>query len=301
MKRLILAFILIPFLSHAEGQENAPLAASDDAANAKQASEICKSTLGKLPGKSLTKWSFACEKVQVLETCQSAKGVPIYHYEKSAQDDTKAKNILVFSLIHGDEVDAGTVAKLWMDRLENLEARNHWRIVPVLNPDGFENRTRTNANKVDINRNFPTKDWSVQALKLWKSQTNSNPRRFPGEVSASESETRCAMKHLEEFNPDFVVSVHTPLRVLDFDGPKVKKPNFDYLPWKTLGHFPGSLGRYMWHERSTPVLTMELKETLPARLDVLAKLQDIVGTLVDFENGKSKKEKSVTFAAPGTN
>jgi protein MpaA len=77
--------------------------------------------------------------------------------------------------------------------------------------------------------------------------------------------------------------VHTPLKVLDFDGPKVNFPKYDYLPWKSLGHFPGSLGRYMWFERQTPVLTTELKEDLPASLAPLEKLQDVIGTLVKLE------------------
>ena len=90
------------------------------------------------------------------------------------------------------------------------------------------------------------------------------------------------------FKPDFVVSVHMPLKVLDFDGPKVSPPKFDYLPWRSLGSYPGSLGRYMWLERRTPVLTMELKENLPPNLQPFEKLQDIIGTLVMLETGKVK-------------
>lgn len=236
----------------------------------------------------------ACAKVKVKEGCQSVKGSPIYHYDKMSSVAGKAQNVLVLSLIHGDETHAGAVSKLWMDRLEGMDPRNNWRVIPVLNPDGFAAKTRTNANNVDINRNFPTKDWETQALKLWKLQTSSNPRRFPGEKSASEPETNCVMEHIQEFKPDFVVSVHTPLKVLDFDGPKGVYPKYDYLPWKSLGHFPGSLGRYMWYERSTPVLTMELKEKLPSTLDTFNKLQDLIGTMVDLETGK-KPVKTVSF------
>ncbi|MGZ3798361.1 MAG: M14 family zinc carboxypeptidase, partial [Pseudobdellovibrionaceae bacterium] len=158
-----------------------------------------------------------------------------------------------------------------------------WRVVPVLNPDGVEAKTRTNAHNIDLNRNFPTKDWEQQAKIYWQKQTKSNPRRNPGDTAGSEVETKCALKHLEEFKPDFIVSVHTPLKVLDFDGPKVAFPKYDYLPWKSLGHFPGSLGRYMWFERRTPVLTTELREDLPATLAPLEKLQDVIGTLVKIE------------------
>ncbi len=89
------------------------------------------------------------------------------------------------------------------------------------------------------------------------------------------------------------------MKVLDFDGPKIKTPpKFDYLPWKSLGNYPGSLGRYMWMERSTPVLTMELKENLPPNLSPFEKLQDIIGTLVKLDTKKDDKQTAGTSAKP---
>jgi hypothetical protein len=265
--------------------------------------ELCKDWMSKLP-KSADKaavdsMAAICAKVQVLDGCTSVDGIPLFHYDKASVKPSSAKKVLVFSLIHGDETHAGTVAKLWMENLEKIDPRNNWRVVPILNPDGFLLKTRTNAHQVDINRNFPTKDWEELATSVWKTTTKSNPRRFPGAKSASEPETLCALKHIQDFKPDFVVSIHTPLKVLDFDGPHVKFPEYDYLPWKSLGHFPGSLGRYMWFERQTPVLTMELKEALPKQMNTFLKLQDVIGTLVDFEKNKipkGKEGKSVSFA-----
>ncbi|MBX3040019.1 MAG: DUF2817 domain-containing protein [Bdellovibrionaceae bacterium] len=226
----------------------------------------------------------ACAKTVHAAECVSAEGTPIYHYDKAGVSK-EPKKVLVFSLIHGDETPAGSVGRYWMERLETIDPRNSWRVVPVLNPDGVKRKTRTNANKIDLNRNFPTKDWSESALALWRSKTSSNPRRYPGEVGGSEPEVKCALHHIEEFKPDFIVSIHTPLRVLDFDGPNLKKkPNFDYLPWKSLGTFPGSLGRYMWFERQTPVLTMELEDQLPGSYRPFESLQDIIGSLTALES-----------------
>lgn len=246
-------------------------------------SKKCMESLKTFPGKVDTSLlQKACDKVQIDEGCTSVQGRPIFHYEKFASN-VAAKKVLVFSLIHGDETHAGTVGRYWMERLESFDPRNSWRVIPILNPDGVIAKTRTNANSVDLNRNFPTKDWDQLAKVYWAKQTKANPRRNPGDVAGSEIETKCALKHLEEFKPDFVVSVHTPLKVLDFDGPKVTFPKYDYLPWKSLGHFPGSLGRYMWFERQTPVLTTELREDLPSSLAPLEKLQDVIGTLVKIE------------------
>ncbi len=221
-----------------------------------------------------------CEKVQQSEGCKSSKAEPIFHADYKSQIEG-AKKILVVSLIHGDETNAGSVGRYWMERLQKIDPRNSWRVIPVANPDGTNNKTRTNANGVDINRNFPTFDWSTDAIKYWEKYTKKNTRRFPGFAAGGESETKCIMKHLEDFKPDFVVSIHTPLNVLDFDGPKLaKKFGYSYLPFKSLGNFPGSLGRYLWVERQTPVLTTELKSQLPNSALPFEQLQDVVGALV---------------------
>ncbi len=255
-----------------------------------QIADLCEKSLSKFPGKMDAKVLHdACAKVNILPNCQSVNGTPIYHYDR-AGTSKKPASILVLSLIHGDEGPAGSVGRFWMERLETIAPRNNWRVVPILNPDGVARKTRTNANKVDINRNFPTTDWTEKAHMFWKKDAKSSPRRFPGNIAASEPETLCALKHLEDFKPDFVVAIHTPLKVLDYDGPKVKPPKYDYLPWKSLGHYPGSLGRYMWFERQVPVLTMELKEDLPSNNEPWLKLQDVIGVLVGLEE-MSKKEK----------
>lgn len=258
-----------------------------------QISEICTKSLSVFSGKTDAKvLKSACEKVEILPGCESVKGTPIFHYNKKG-DTKKPANVLVISLIHGDETPAGSVGRFWMERLESISPRNNWRVLPILNPDGLELKTRTNANKIDLNRNFPTADWNEKAKKYWESDAKSNPRRFPGETPASEPELKCALKHIEDFKPDFIVSIHTPLKVLDYDGPKVKPPKFDYLPWKSLGTYPGSLGRYMWYERKTPVLTMELREDLPNSNDPWLKLQDIIGVLVGLENMTDKDKAAV--------
>jgi protein MpaA len=255
--------------------------------------ELCMKDLRPFPGKIDEKaFKSACEKVSHFPNCKSVKGHPIYHYDKKGDHKTHQK-ILVFSLIHGDETPAGSVGRFWMERLENITPRNTWRVLPMLNPDGVKEKTRTNANKVDINRNFPTKDWQKDALNYWKKETKSNPRRYPGEMGASEPETQCALQHIEDFKPDFIVSIHTPLTVLDYDGPKISPPKQGYLPWKNLGHFPGSLGRYMWFERKVPVLTMELKEELPSSTQPLVQLQDIIGFLVSLDLTPDQSQKKI--------
>lgn len=249
-----------------------------------------KSLSGPVDEKAL---SSACQKVQVLDGCQSVEGRPIFHYDRQGTQE-KPQRILAKSLIHGDEIPSGSVGRAWMARLETIDPRNTWRVIPVANPDGFKRKTRFNSRGVDLNRNFPTDDWEVQALNYWKQRQKSDPRRYPGSGPASEPETKCLVKHFEEFKPDFIISIHTPLGVLDFDGPKLKNPpQFSPLPWISLGNFPGSLGRYMWKDHNVPVLTIELKGQKDLKtLEEFDRLQDISGTVaIQWDKLKSKESK----------
>lgn len=261
--------------------------------------DYCRKSLSVLPGTSLkeSELSAICSKVEVHENCYSQEKRPIFHYEKPGRDPKKAKRILTLSLIHGDEGPSGTVSRSWMNRLENIDSRNTWRVIPVANPDGFKMKTRMNINGVDINRNFPSEDWEESALNHWRVKKKSDPRKFPGNSPASELETQCLIDHIKDFNPDFIISVHTPYGVLDFDGPRMNFPAFKPLPWISLGNYPGSLGRYMWVNNEVPVLTIELKGDRGInKLEMFDKLQDISGTvaiqatkIIDSNSDKARK------------
>lgn len=255
---------------------------------------LCIESSKRMPGRyDKESLNQACQKVVALPGCQSEKGVPIFHYENEVSKTKKKnpKNILVISLIHGDELDSGSISRRWMSRLETINSRNRWRIIPVANPDGWAKKTRVNARGVDINRNFPSKDWQSLAIKLWETKKNRDPRRNPGPKAASESETRCLLKHLDDFKPDFVIAIHTPYGVLDYDGPDVALPRFKDIPWVRLGTFPGSLGRYMWVDKDVPVLTVELKNSqIVNMMRKIDRLQDISGT-VAIRTKKAQLEK----------
>ena len=87
--------------------------------------------------------------------------------------------------IHGDEI---TPVKFCFDILSHIKANQELYqnrtvvVAPLVNPDSFFKKrpTRTNARKVDINRNFPTKDWPLKALKYWSTRYAKDPRRYPG-------------------------------------------------------------------------------------------------------------------------
>jgi hypothetical protein len=183
--------------------------------------------------------------------------------------DPKKRRVLVIGSIHGDEITSVSLTFRWLEILKSIPKdsilnQNYFMVIPLLNPDGYYKRprTRANANGVDLNRNFNTENWNTHALRYWQIKTKKDPRRFPGNAPASEPETKIVQKLIDEFKPEFIISIHAPYGLIDYDGkvefPKIKKP----MLVKRLGTFPGSLGQYAGIEKNIPVVTLELKNSM---------------------------------------
>jgi len=201
-------------------------------------------------------------------------------------DESKAKEerseiTLILCGVHGDEI---TPIKFCFDIMNHLDQHPmlyQGRLVvvaPIVNPDSFfkSRPTRTNARKIDINRNFPTNDWNRDARRLWATRYRKDPRRYPGEKSLSEPEVVFQVNLIKRYSPDKIISVHAPLTLLDYDGPKElqakgeagkegatelliqmsKKAN-DYKI-TNYPFFPGSLGNWAGNELNIPTYTLEL-------------------------------------------
>jgi murein peptide amidase A len=181
--------------------------------------------------------------------------------------------VLVVGAIHGDEASSASVALHWIALAEKAPADPaqviHWRFIPVLNPDGVLMRPprRTNANGVDLNRNFPTPNWQRDAAAYWERRTGKDPRRWPGHKPVSEPETQFLQQQMQSFQPDLIVSIHAPYGVLDFDGPSVPPSRLGRLYLDQLGIFPGSLGHYGGVHKGVPVVTIELPNAMRTPLD----------------------------------
>ncbi|HVO65882.1 MAG TPA: M14 family murein peptide amidase A [Syntrophales bacterium] len=193
---------------------------------------------------------------------------------------SKKDCILFLGAVHGDELSTVYVLLKFAHYIKDNSSlfKNKCIIIaPLVNPDGFFSKPaqRVNANGIDINRNFPTRDWSAEALRQWEGKYNGNRRYYPGKKPGSEQETLFQIALIKRFKPQKILSVHSPLGFYDFDGPSSDLDSFEHWlekisrdtnhPLKKYGYFPGSLGNYAGHERDIFTLTLELPSSDPCK------------------------------------
>ena len=272
--------VVLAFAAHAESVKPAALTNVKKPVN-----QWCTPLVNRLPKISLVQ----CQN-SALEAsgAVSQKGFPLLIRDIPAnnnQDSLAHKQpirILLIGGIHGDEKTASAIVFKWLDKFRTPSFANefHWKIAPVVNPDGLlaSKSTRVNANGVDLNRNFPTPNWLNEAPQYWRKKTQSDPRRFPGKAPLSEPESRWIFNQMEQFQPDVIISVHAPFGVLDFDGSGTPPTKFGRLMFNRVGVYPGSLGNYGGVHKDIPVVTIELpnSQQMPSEAEVARIWQDML-------------------------
>jgi len=173
------------------------------------------------------------------------------------------KTILIIGVTHGDEPQGKFLIENYLETIRDNEQKsnpkNRLLLIPCLNPDGFELETRQNANEIDINRNFPTKNWVREPFAS---------EYFGGEEAASEIETKFLMEVIDEYKPDVILTLHAPYKVVNYDGPAKEIAEkiseiIDYPAQGDIGYpTPGSFGTYAGVERNIPTITLELDEEI---------------------------------------
>jgi murein peptide amidase A len=227
----------------------------------------CREFAGRLPNLPAR----LCEQAQLQPgAARSVRGTPLYLRDVAAAD--ARLRVLVVGAIHGDELSSASLAFHWIGLAASGDALPwpvYWRFIPVLNPDGALARPprRTNANGVDLNRNFPTPDWEREAAAYWQQRTRKDPRRWPGPRPLSEPESRFLHRQMAVFRPNLIVAIHAPYGVLDFDGPSVPPSRLGRLYLDQVGIFPGSLGHYGGVHKGVPVVTIELPNAMRTPLE----------------------------------
>ena len=122
--------------------------------------------------------------------------------------------MLIHAGIHGEEPETTYALSRALRQL--AEPPEHCAVVLAANPDGITRGTRGNARGVDLNRNFPSKDWRPGTVTHRSTiQDTSEVLLSTGEEPLSEPETRALLALIRDLEPRAVVALHAPLECID--------------------------------------------------------------------------------------
>jgi predicted deacylase len=166
------------------------------------------------------------------------------------------RRVLFIGGIHGDEAEGAYSTTQLPEAFAaaGLADVATLTILEDANPDGRAAGTRTNANGVDINRNFPAKNFDT-----------TNP--LYGSSPLSQPESRAVYDAIDRVRPDLVLVAHSWVgrQFLNYDGPaRALAEQFSTLSGleveesTSFAPTPGSLGSYVGRDRGIPILTIEL-------------------------------------------
>ena len=191
--------------------------------------------------------------LKTVKTAKTKENNTIELYE--TQNKSYDKTILIIGVFHGEEPQGEFLIDEYL-KLDLSNIKNNLYFIPCLNPDGKFVNKRQNANGIDLNRNFPTKNWRI----------TENPEYFGGTTAGSETETKFMIEVLNDYKFDMILSIHAPFKIVNYDGPAenlAKKISeiTGYPVQADIGYpTPGSFGNYAGVERQIPTVTLELDE-----------------------------------------
>ena len=116
--------------------------------------------------------------------------------------------IIFVGTTHGDEKSSTTLLNGWIDYLEtnynSIPTHRTIVVIPNLNPDGYAMSRRTNANNVDLNRNFPANNWK-SGVTMPDQSYNANGG---GSAPLSEPESSALANYVLGQSPRLVLTYH---------------------------------------------------------------------------------------------
>lgn len=197
--------------------------------------------------------------------------------------EEKKPRILVLASIHGDEGETTVVLSEALRSIATEDLAN--AAILCGNPDGLVRGTRGNANGVDLNRNFPTSNWSPEPVFYKSREKDSQDIALsPGAKAGSEAETRALLTLLERMKPQAVLTLHAALACIDdlersFFGRQLSLRTglpLEPVPYAT----PGSFGSWAL-EHDLNLVTYEVEAASPYELK-----DHHVPVLIDVLTGK---------------
>jgi len=165
------------------------------------------------------------------------------------------RRVLWIGGIHGNEPE-GVVATESLPAAfaaAGLAGSHTLMILEDINPDGRAANERWNSNGVDLNRNFPARNFDMD-----------NPR-FGGRP-LTQPESRALHELILDWQPNLVIVSHawSGRYFINYDGPAreiaarfAKTSGYPLVPSSSFNATPGSLGSWVGNTLGWPILTLE--------------------------------------------
>jgi len=157
-------------------------------------------------------WSFAlrarCYTTFSIGTSVQGRSMTAYKF------GTGPSQILYVGATHGNESNTAQLLQKWISDLianpDKIPASRTIVVIPQVNPDGVAANTRTNANGIDLNRNFPTNDWQTVVTEPDGATTNDG-----GPSPLSEPESQALASYVESTQPRFTFTYHSQASLVE--------------------------------------------------------------------------------------
>ncbi|MCB0341431.1 MAG: DUF2817 domain-containing protein [Pseudobdellovibrionaceae bacterium] len=193
----------------------------------------------------------------------SNDGKPIALYSSfDLGSKTPEAPVVVVGGVHGDEPEGVYLVDGLLSWLRSLNQPTpvSWIIIPCLNPDGLSKNQRVNGRGVDLNRNYPSSNWSSEYKE---------PRYYPGPHPGSEPEIQAFVELIKAYKPPLLIHCHSwnPCVVLTGEpGHWAAKHLCDSSGYELVDNIgyptPGSLSHFGWSDMKIPVICIEAEERL---------------------------------------
>lgn len=199
---------------------------------------------------SLTHWSHSIG--------TSAQGVSLQLFQQQPKEPLR---FLVIAGLHGEEPETVVLLSRILRMLQTLPTATGFLL--CANPDGTLLGTRGNANQVDLNRNFPAKNWQPETTwaRPFIHQQPAIPWS-PGKNPGSEPETQAILSLCQQHPIQHILSLHSPYGWVDSPESSIVVDTLCEmlsLPWVSDPGYstPGSLGSWCL-EQNIECITLEL-------------------------------------------
>lgn len=207
-----------------------------------------------------------CQTVFSIGTSVQGRSILAYRFGNGSS------RIVYVGGTHGNEKSSVYTLNAWVDYLErnyaSIPSRRTIVVIPNLNPDGFAVNSRTNANNVDLNRNFPANNWKKGVTMPGGSY---NPKGG-GSKPLSEPESKALANYVQSTGPRLVLTYHAAAGVVmpndSGDSDKLarvydQKSNLYYQPNSQTGEIfeydtTGAFEDWLHDKVGTPAVLVEL-------------------------------------------